>query len=128
MKVVLSHESESSGGKSVNVFPLMFTDSEIAKKMKLQRTKIAYTINFGLAPYFFSDLQNVCRECDYIVLGFDESLNKVAQKGQMDLFVRYWDPKMNRVMTRYYASSFLGHRTSQDLLACFKEAADGLDF
>ncbi len=34
---------------------------------------------------------------------------------------------MNRVSTRYYASSFLGHATSNDLLASFCEAADGLD-
>ena len=127
LKIVRSRDSQSSGGESVNLFSQMFPDSEIAQKMKLQRTKIAYTINFGLAPYFSRDLQNVCHACDYIVVGFDESLNKIAQKGQMDVFVRFWHSKMNQVCTRYYSSAFLGHATAKDLRESFSEATNGLD-
>ena len=112
----------------MELFPLMFPDSDIASKMRLQRTKIAYTIVFGLAPYFFRELQNMCSACDYIVIGFDESLNKVAQKGQMDVFVRFWNDENNRVCTRYYGSAFLGHATAADIMTAFlEEAIKGLD-
>ena len=75
---VRHHNSKNTSGKAVKLFPMMFTDSQIASKMKLQRTKIAYTIVFGMAPYFSRELQNACNDSSYIVLGFDESLNKVA--------------------------------------------------
>ena len=58
------------------------------------------------------------RECEDIVVCFDEALNKVVQKGQMDLFIRYY-VNVNRVCTRYYNSVFLGQSTSVDLLDSF---------
>ncbi|XP_047990547.1 uncharacterized protein LOC125229685 [Leguminivora glycinivorella] len=127
MYQVLSHSSQRSGGQAVDLFPLMFPDSDIAKKMRLQRTKIAYTVLYGLAPYFFRQLKEECCDCDVITIGFDESLNKVAQKGQMDIFVRYWDNEKNQVRSRYYGSAFLGHATADDLLKAFLATTDGID-
>ena len=105
----------------------MFPDSEIAKQMKLQRTKISYVINFGLANYFFRKLQTLCFNSEFLVLGFDESFNKVAQKGKMDLFVRFWDPVLNQVFTRFYGSSFLHHATTEDLMEVFSDATVGIN-
>jgi hypothetical protein len=105
----------------------MFPDSDIARQIKLQRTKVAYTINFGLAQYFFRELLDLCSSCDHYVLGFDESLNKVVEKGQIDLFIRFWDTNSNQVCTRYYASSFMGHATAADLTS-FQEATKDLSF
>lgn len=127
LHLVQSHNSQRSGGDAVNLFRIMFPDSEVASAMKLQRTKIAYTVNFGLAPYFFRSLQDLCNKSEYLVIGFDESLNKVAQKGQMDVFVRFWDRLKNQVSTRYYGSSFLGHATASDLLSSFLDASKGLE-
>ncbi len=39
----------------------------------------------------------MCHNCEYIVVSFDESLNKKAQKGQMDIFVPFWDSKIESV-------------------------------
>lgn len=50
---------------------------------------------------------------------FDESLNKIAQKGQMDVIVRYW--KDNQVHTRYLTSMFLGHAAATDLLKAIND-------
>jgi hypothetical protein len=111
LQSIFNHTSQRSAAEAVNLFSLMFPDSEIASKIKLQRTKIGYTIIYGLAPYFFRALQKICATCNYIVIGFDESLNKITEKGQMDTFVRFWNPEMNQVCTRYYNSSFLGHAT-----------------
>ncbi len=48
LKVVHFNDSKNSGGEAVRLFRLMFPDSEIVNKIKLQRTKIEYTINFSL--------------------------------------------------------------------------------
>lgn len=96
--------------------------------MKLQRTKIAYTITFGLAPYFSRELLDVCSSCDHYVINFDESLNKVVDKGQMDVFIRFWDSKTNRVCTWYFTSSFMGHATAADVRTSCGEATSELNF
>jgi len=69
----------------------------------------------------------MCANCDHIVLGFDESLDKVAQKGQMDIFIKFLDEKSNRDSIRYYASSFWGPATASDLVNSFEEATKGFD-
>ncbi|KAJ8869850.1 hypothetical protein PR048_028859 [Dryococelus australis] len=115
---------EKSG---VLLFPLMFPDSEIASKLNLHKTKIDYTILYGLAPYFHGGLLEMCSQCQNFVAGFDESLNEVCQKGQMDVMIRFWSDKDNEVCTRYFGSVFLGHTTAADLLDGFIEALGWLD-
>jgi len=58
---------------------------------------------------------------------FDEALNKVAQKGQMDIVIRFWDTATNQVSTRYLTSVFLGHATAKNLEEKFKEGLSGLN-
>ena len=53
--------------------------------------KIAYILNFGIAPYFQEELKGQLVKSDCFVSSFDESLNDVTQICQMDLMVRYWD-------------------------------------
>lgn len=53
--------------------------------------------------------------CDHDVIGFDESLNKVAQKSQMDIFVTFWDDITNQRTTRYFTSVFLKSVKAFDL-------------
>lgn len=58
------------------------------------------------------------------MIGFDESLNKVAQKEQMDVSVRFCmddgSPNKNSTVTsRYFGSAFWGHATASDLLNSF---------
>ena len=127
LHLVRNHTSQRSGEEAVELFPKMFHDSEIAKKMKLHRTKIGYMITYGLAPHFFQELNDLCAQCDYIVIGFDESLNKVAQSAQMDIFVRFWDASKQKVITRYYNSTFLGHTTASDLLKSFEYGTKDLN-
>ena len=86
----------------------MFPDSSIAHAFKLGRTKCAYMINHGLAPYFRDTLIEKVQKCNYFVICFDESLNKVVQRGQMDLCIRYFDDSTLRVCTSYLNSSFMG--------------------
>ena len=88
--------------------------------------KVAYTIVYGLAPYFQSALLDTVKECDVYVACFDEALNKIAQRGQMDIVVRFWDLSKNVVSTRYLNSVFLRHATAKDLEQKFREGLLGI--
>ena len=60
-------------------------------------------------------------------ISFDESLNRVLQKEQMDIIVRFWDKEKNKVSSRYRNSQFLGHTRAADLLHKFREALGKLN-
>lgn len=104
------------------LFPLMFPDSDIASKFKMQKDKNAYVVTYGLCPFFQDQLASTLKTCKFFSVSFDESLNQVAQKGQMDIIVRFWNSSTNEVCTRYLTSAFLGHATSGDLLGAFTSA------
>ena len=96
--------------------PRMFPDSEIANKMKLSKAKASYVITYGMKKYFEQELINVIESSDTVVIGFDESLNTVCKKQQMDIVIRFWDDKSNQVCSRYLTSAFLGTCRASDLL------------
>ena len=121
VKTVVSHYSCSSSANTNTLFQKMFPDSAIARKFSCGETKCSYLIQFGLAPYFKEDLSNKIQKPGTIfVVSFDESLNKVLQEEQMDLLLRFWDDELNRVVTRYFDSVFLGYTRAEDLLGKFK--------
>ena len=91
----------------------------LAQKSDSCFKKASYNIAHGLAPYFHDLVYNSVLQSDNIVACFDESLNEIVQKGQMDLCVRYWDVNKSRAATRYFDSLFLGHATANDLQSSF---------
>ena len=93
----------------------MFKDSKIAQDFKMSKTKCSYLINFGLAPRFRDVLFNNIKESPYFSVAFDEALNKCLQKQQMDVVIRYWCEKNNRVKVRYWDSQFQ-HGAAADTL------------
>ena len=62
---------------------------------------------------------SIVTECSFFTVSFDESLNKVSQKGQMDIIVRFWSSPCGEVATRYLTSTFLEHATAQHLMNAF---------
>lgn len=76
---VYTHTSLRKAARDVKMMKLMFPDSEIAASMQLERTKISYMIVFVLAYHFRQELQGSLQLCDYFVVAFDESLNKISQ-------------------------------------------------
>ncbi|KAJ8678278.1 hypothetical protein QAD02_014065 [Eretmocerus hayati] len=109
--------SVRSASNSAKLFPRMFPDSQIAQKFQMQKDKLSYSVSFGLGPYFRDELIGFVRGCDFFAASFDESLNTVAQKGQMDIILRFFFG--DKVVTRYLTSTFLGHVTASDLLKAF---------
>ena len=115
LKVVMSHFSLRSCLELNELFKCMFSDSEIAKSFRLSKTKCSYYINHGLAPYFKEELVKSINLSSYIVISFDESMNRVIQDEQMDLNIRYWDDEKGLVVTRYFGSQFLRRPNAENL-------------
>lgn len=97
---VETHASLNSVTKTIPILKRMFKKCVVAEQMKLSAKKLSYYITFGLATYFNEALINTLRKSDVYVCCFDESLNRVAQKGQMDLVIRFWNPEKNIVESR----------------------------
>ena len=91
MNVVMSHHSFRSCTDMGQTFHLMFPDSSIAAKFSMSKTKAAYKIVHGLAPYFKETLEHDIQKCAAYVVFFDEALNKIGQRGQVDILIRYWE-------------------------------------
>ena len=117
LRVIYHHLSYHCCEDLSTTFQQTFTDSEIAKKFSLRKTKVSYVIVHGLAPYFHDNVAEVLNDCNYFVACFDKALNHVVQRGQMDVHIRFWDETQRKVATRYFASAFLGHVRATDLLA-----------
>ena len=78
-------------------------------------------IVYGLKNYFRKELKALIENCDAIVISFDESMNSIQKKQQMDILIRFWNSKQNEVSTRYFTSAFLGHARAVDLLQAFND-------
>jgi hypothetical protein len=89
LQIVVNHIPFRTAERCTEGFKTQFPDSEIASKIQLKRTKIGYMVVFGLAPFFEKQLIKTIDDCPQLVLCFDESLNKISQKQQMDLHLRF---------------------------------------
>ena len=125
LKCVLSHYSFNSNEDISALFGQMFWDSNIAKNYSCSRSKLAYLITFGIAPYFNEMLLNSVKQSSCYMVIFDESFNDLLQLDQMDVFVRFW--KADKVLTRYIGSQFLDSGKAEDLLQALNKSLSGLD-
>lgn len=105
---------------AVKISKHVYDDSSIAQGIKLGKSKAQYLTVYGIAPYFQKLLLEELGNSRFVVVAFDESLNKVSQKGQMDIHVRFW--RENKVESRYLTSKFLGHATATNLRQAIEEA------
>lgn len=121
MKIVFSHSSYNAFTDASHIFKCMFPNSEIAKTLRVGRTKLSYLISFGIAPVFKKNLLSELSGTEFVIC-FDEALNAISQRNQMDLYIRYWMNEKNEVSTRYLTSVFMGHTTAEDLKENFFEA------
>lgn len=113
---VSTHTSTRSGEKAVNLFPKMFPDSTIAPKIKMHKDKIAYSVTYGLGPYFGNVAASNVRRSPIFALSIDECLNDISQKQQLDVMANFWDCDNDRVRTTYLTSAFLEKTAAENLL------------
>lgn len=90
IKTLVGHYSCNSSTGRDKLFAKMFPDSQIAKQFQCGKTKHSYLRNFGLSPNFQEKLKKRLQVpgTNYVI-SFDESLDKVVQKEQMDLILRF---------------------------------------
>ena len=92
---------------------MLFPDSQIAQKFSCGKTKCSYLITHGLASYFHDRMLASLKDDDVkYVISLDESLNRTQQQEQMDVIIHFWDNEKNKVCSRYFDSSFLGHTSA----------------
>ena len=115
MNVVATHAPVRSADRNGDIYRAMFPDSEIARGYKMSKDKIGYVLTYGLGQYYQEKATDTVLSAELFVAMFDESLNKVSPKCQMDLHIRFINDK-NMVETKYISSAFLGHPTAANLL------------
>ena len=107
-------------------FQSMFSEWPTFQKFQHGPDKLKYVINWGLVHHF-KDLKTELQNSEFLVISFDESLNKSTQNCQMDIGIRFWIQEAKQVEVRYWDSEFLGHATSGDLLKNLNKSLAGLD-
>lgn len=122
LETVMTHKSLRTAEKDIKVLKKMCKDCPIISKMELGKDKIAYTIIYGIAPFYKDELQKSLNNSEFFSVGFDESFNKIAKRQQMDINARYWNIDSKEVETRYVTSAFLGRTRATDLLTSFLES------
>ena len=122
IKMNLSNRCTASAAQ---FFKFMVPNDANIENMSLGRTKVAYTIVHGIAPYVRKELLSELAKSPVYVACFDESLNKISTRGQMDIHVRFWVD--NKVITRFLTFEFLGHATAANLVDSFNSALDCTD-
>ena len=123
LKSVYSGYSYNLSKDMSSLFHTMFPDSKIAKGVTNGTGKIRYVINFGIAPIFKSMLLvEPIKLSECYVVCFDESLNNETQNCEMDVLIRFFDVKGNKVKTCYLDSEYLGHSMHSDLIRDYNEA------
>lgn len=60
----MSHQSLWNAEAAVGLFRIMFTDSNVASKLKLGKDKTSYFIVYSLAPYFKNKLMKIIKNLD----------------------------------------------------------------
>ena len=94
----------------------MCPDSEIAKGMKMSRTKVSYIIAYGLGPYFLQktvdDILNTPRT--NFTLQFDETITSQIKK-QLDILVRYYSDNHNEARERFLKAAVFGHAYAESV-------------
>ncbi|KAG8175487.1 hypothetical protein JTE90_004179 [Oedothorax gibbosus] len=113
MKVAASNYSFASCKDIVPIFQAMFEGHSVAKQMQLSEKKVTYVLSHGLGPYFQDEIiSELKKSSNWFTLGFDETTTYQIKK-QLDLYVRFWSDKFDKVLNAYIHSVFLGHADSE---------------
>ena len=120
LKNVQANFSLKSCESLLKLFQKMFPDSVIAKNSTFSKDKYSYYISYGIQPYCKLILTNEIKGSPYYSKSFDETLNKVTQQEQMDIYMTFWNSDRKRVESRYFETDFMGYTTANDLLNSFQ--------
>lgn len=83
--------------------------------MEQEKTNILY----GIAPYLIDSLTKLA-QCKYYIIVYNKLWNKVSQKTQIDVNIRFQNKGDSVVSTKFF-TSFLGCAISHNITEAFKE-------
>ena len=128
---VTNHVSNRTMEKFATISKVFFSDSQIASRVELGRTKIGYLITFGLAPYYrtqlFRSLLPGTGTAPRFTSCFDEAFSRISKRKQMDVHIIFFDNEKSQVVHSYLGSHFMGHATAEDTYKSLAEIHNGLD-
>ena len=107
LKIVMMHASYRSCLNLNELFMVMFPDNYIAQNFKMSKTKVSYMIFYGIAEYFYCSLLPLLKKSSFFTPLFDESLNYILNKDQIDIRIRFYDPDSGTISTRYLDLCFV---------------------
>ena len=68
----------------------MFSEYPTAQKVQLGPDKLNYVINWVIVPHFKDLLKTKLQNSKFLVISFDESLNKLTQNCPTDIGIHFW--------------------------------------
>ena len=93
LNVVMEHASYRSCLNLNELFMVIFPDSVIAQNFKMSKTKVSYMIVYGIAEYFHCypslSIVTLVKKSPFFT-PFDESLNDILNKDQIDIHIRFY--------------------------------------
>ena len=119
LKLVDSNQSFALTNGDGDRFAAMFPDSKIAASYKQNETKMKYTIQYGIAPYFREQLNDDVRKKAF-TFKFDETTNQQVKK-QYDGCFQYWSERFGCFKVSYCGTLMVDHCPSEKLMEHFFE-------
>lgn len=108
---------------ATKILPQMFPDSQIAGKVSCGRTKASYMISDGLGPYFKKKVvEELSRPDVYYSIQIDETPKPEQRVQQLDVLVRYFSRKQQRVVIEHLESFNLGRATADIIVDCIERS------
>lgn len=104
-----------------NVLRKAITDSEMVKRITLERTKVYYIVTFALGPHFYEEMINDIDKSLYFTLSFDETVNNANQK-ELQIRIRYFSKHFQCALSRHLQTFFLGSATADIVIEKIFEA------
>jgi hypothetical protein len=117
---VATHTGFRTGGNLAQCFPRLFPDSAIAAKLACGKDKLSYIATYGWGPFLAQRTIDAVNKAELFALSVDESLNKVSQKAQLDVHVRYM--REHSLRSEYFSSVFLEGTDAKSLRKAVSEA------
>ena len=107
LKIVMMHASGRFCLNLNELFMIMFPDSDITQNFKMSKMKVSYMIVYGIVEYFHRSLLSLLKKSPFFASLFDESLNGILNKDQMDIYIRFCDVDSGAISSKYLDSGFV---------------------
>ena len=104
----------------------IFCADPISSTFSCGKTKVAYTLRYGIDMYLKAYLMDLIQASPYFSISTDGTYNQELHEEQVDYVVRIFNHKTCRVENYYLKSDWIGHKRGQDILKSFTNSTEDL--